>query len=201
MPGTGPGSEPGWAAYASSQFRVGTNYFRNLVAHDPNWAPRNFDVDTDLARLARVDNGASAAVDPDLRKFFANGGRLLLYHGTADGLIPYGNTVNYYESVIALTGEKQAQDKIRLYLVPGMEHCSGGDGACVIDWLSALENWEEHGKTPGAIPATHPASTTGTRGQLTGRAFTRPVCPYPQVARYKGSGDTDDARNFSCVTP
>ena len=201
MPGTGPGSESLWAAYASPEFGIGTSYFRNLVAHDTNWDPRDFDVDTDMARAAKVDNGATAAMNPDLRKFFAHGGKLLLYHGTADGLIPYGNTVNYYESVVAMTGQKQAQDKIRLYLVPGMSHCSGGDCACIIDWLNVLENWDEHSEAPGAIPATHPATTMGTQGALTDKAFTRPICPYPQVARYQGSGNADDASNFSCVAP
>ena len=201
MPGTGPGSEPLWAAYASPQFGIGTNYFRNLVTRDPNWDPRDFDVDTDIARAARVDSGATAAMDPDLRKFFAHGGKLLLYHGTADGLIPYGNTVNYYESVIALTGKEQVQDKIRLYLVPGMAHCSGGDGASLIDWLSALENWDENGEAPDAILATHPSAIMETQNSVPGKAFTRPACPYPKVARYKGSGNADDASSFSCAAP
>lgn len=201
IPGTGPGSEPLWAAYASPQFGIGTNYFRNLVARDPNWDPRDFDVDTDLARAAQVDGGATAAVDPDLRKFFASGGKLLLYHGTADGLIPYGNTVNYYESVVSTTGREQAPDSIRLYLVPGMSHCSGGDGACNVDWLTALENWDERGEAQGAIPAAHPAAAMGTQAPEPGKAFTRPVCPYPQVARYRGSGSEDDAGSFSCAAP
>lgn len=201
MPGTGVGSELGWAAYASPQFEVGTNYFRNLVARDPNWTPRDFDIDSDLARATRVDNGATAAMDPDLRKFFAKDGKLLLYHGTADSLISYGNTVNYYESVITLIGKEQAQNKIHLYLVPGMAHCNGGDGACVINWLSVLENWDENGKAPDSIPATHPAATKSTQGSLSSKAFTRPVCQYPKVAQYKGSGDMDDASNFLCIEP
>lgn len=201
IPGTGPGSEPTWAAYASPQFSFGTNYFRSLVARDPNWSPHTFDVDTDLARATRVDNGVTAAMDPDLRKFFAKDGKLLLYHGTTDGLIPYGNTVNYYDSVLALIGKEQAENNIRLYLVPGMDHCSGGDGACVVNWLSALENWDKNGKAPDAIPATRPATRAGMQGTSSTKVFTRPVCPYPKVARYKGNGDPNDASSFSCVMP
>lgn len=201
IPGTGPGSESQWAVFASPDFGIGDSYFRNLVARDPNWNLLDFDVDKDMARMVEVDNGASRAMDPDLRKFFAHDGKLLLYHGMADGMIPYGNTVNYYKSVVDMIGEEQTQDKIRLYLAPGMEHCAGGDGACIIDWLTAMENWEEHGETPGAIPASHPAVTMGAQGPVPGEAFTRPVCPYPQVAKYNGSGNTDDAGSFSCVAP
>ncbi|HJR71380.1 MAG TPA: tannase/feruloyl esterase family alpha/beta hydrolase, partial [Gammaproteobacteria bacterium] len=104
FPGTGVGSEPAWAAYASPQFSIGTNYFRSVVAGDASWDPATFDLGRDLARLARQDAGAADAMDSDLSAFVARGGKLLLYHGTTDGLIPYGNTLNYYHMVIEKLG-------------------------------------------------------------------------------------------------
>ena len=204
MPGTGAGSEPLWAAYASPQFSIGTNYFRNVVVHDLSWNPASFNPDTDLARADQLDGGAAAAMDPDLSKFIAHGGKLITYHGTTDGLIPYGNSVNYYDSVVAKLGQKRTQGSVRFYLIPGMDHCSGGEGAYAIDWVTALENWAEKGEAPGALPAVHPAlPPAGPPGaqRAPAKGFSRPACPYPQVAKYQGSGDTADAASFSCRAP
>jgi feruloyl esterase len=203
MPGTGPGSEPLWGAYASPGFAIGTNYFRNVVANDPAWDPATFDLSRDLARAERTDNGAAKAMDPDLSAFIARGGKLITYHGTTDGLIPFRNSVNYYESVVAEVGERAVEDSVRLYLVPGMDHCSGGDGAFAIDWLTPLENWVEKDEPPGALPAAHPVGVPGLPGSppSPGKPFTRPVCAYPLVAKYKGSGDDSLATNFDCVSP
>jgi feruloyl esterase len=203
MPGTGPGSEPLWVAYASPQFGIGTSYFRNLVARNPTWDPATFDVDRDLTRAEQVDGGVHDAMNPDLSAFITRGGKLITYHGTTDGLIPHSNSVNYYRSVAARLGEDAIKDRVMLYLIPGMDHCFGGEGAFAIDWLTALEEWTEKGKTPGALPATHPAMTPGPPGAppSPGKAFTRLACPYPQVARYKGSGDEADAASFACVAP
>jgi feruloyl esterase len=203
MPGTGPGSELEWGAYASPGFDIGTNYFRNVVVGDPKWDPATFNVDADLPRAEQVDAGAAKAMDPDLSAFVGRGGKLILFHGTADGLIPYGNTVNYYESVVEKLGAQAASGGVRLYLVPGMAHCSGGDGAYEVDWLSALENWVEKSEAPGALTARHPAvsGSESTDAPSTGPAFYRPVCVYPEVARYRGSGDETDAASFECKAP
>lgn len=195
LPGTGPGSEPLWAAYASPGFQIGTNLFRSTVVQDPDWDPATFDVDRDLALAAARDAGAADAMDPDLSAFVERGGKLLVFHGTTDGLIPYGNSVDYHERVVAELGQDAVDDHVALYLVPGMDHCSGGAGAWQVDWLSALERWVEDGDTPGALPALHPAPAGN------GGSFTRPVCPYPQVARYDGTGDTSDAASFQCMSP
>jgi feruloyl esterase len=202
MPGTGPASEPLWGAYASPMFSIGTSYFRHVVAKDPQWDPAGFDLDRDLARAEQVDGGAADAMDPDISKFVARGGKLLTYHGTADGLIPYGNTVNYHHSVVAKLGAAKAQDAVRLYLVPGMDHCSGGEGAHAVDWLTPLEHWVEHGQAPGTLAGTHPATTGGGPPGMPPaaptNAFTRPVCPYPQLPVYRGSGDPALAESFRC---
>jgi len=204
MPGTGPASEPLWAAYASPQFGIGTSYFRSVVAKDPAWNPATFDVDRDVARAEAVDNGAAKAMNPDLSAFVDRGGKLITYHGTTDGLIPYENSVNYHESVVDEIGRK-ADDSVKLYLVPGMDHCSGGEGAFQVDWLTPLERWVEQGEAPAALQAAHPATTAGgppgAPPQRATEAFARPVCPYPQVPTYRGTGDTADAASFECVAP
>jgi feruloyl esterase len=200
FPGTGPGSEPLWAAYASPQFAIGTDLFRHVVFADPTWDPATFDAERDLARAEQLDAGAAAAMEPDLSAFVARGGKLLLYHGTTDGLIPYQNTVNYYESVVATLGAS-AEEHVKLYLVPGMDHCAGGEGAFAIDWLSAMEGWAERGETPAALPALHPAAPPGVPGVVPSSSFTRPACVYPAVAQYKGMGDVNAAASFECVVP
>jgi feruloyl esterase len=205
MPGTGVGSEPLWAAYATPEFSIGTNYFRNVVVNDPSWNPVTFDVDRDLARAEAVDNGAANAMDPDLSRFVDRGGKLITYHGTTDGLVPYANSVNYYDAVVKELG-RNAADAVKLYLVPGMDHCSGGEGAFAIDWLTPLERWVERGEEPGALPAarppTAPFSPPGAPPPApAGVSFTRPVCPYPQVPTYRGSGDVADEASFECVEP
>jgi feruloyl esterase len=205
MPGTGPASELLWAAYASPQFGIGTNYFRNLVMRDPKWDPTQFDVDTDLARAERIDNGAIAAMSPDLGRFFARGGKLITYHGTTDGLISYVNSVNYFESVIARLGRATVKKSARLYVIPGMDHCSGGEGAHSIDWLGGLDAWATSGVPPESLPSLHPAiappGMPGMPAPPASKPFERPACPYPQVARYKGAGDTTQAASFECRTP
>jgi feruloyl esterase len=207
FPGTGVGSEPLWAAYASPQFAIGTSYFRHVVAGDPAWDPAAFDLERDLKRMVEQDAGVADAMTPELSGFAARGGKLLLYHGTTDGLIPYVNTVNYYASAAYRLGVERGQrpdDHIKLYLVPGMDHCAGGEGAFAIDWLSAMEDWVERGVTPGALPAAHPATPAGAPGAPAGAPsvpFTRPACAYPAVAEYKGSGDPTAAASFECVAP
>ena len=201
MPGTGPASETLWAAYASPQFGIGTSYFRNVVVNDQSWDPATFDIDADVARAEAQDGGAAKAMEPDLSAFFAHGGKLITYHGTADGLIPYGNTVNYFESVVAKLGADVVKDHAALYLVPGMSHCQGGDGASAVDWIGALEEFDRTGKVPSSLLATHPAQQPGPPGApaTPGKAFTRPVCPYPQLAKYTGQGDDADAASWQCA--
>lgn len=192
MPGTGPGSEPAWAAYASEGFRIGSNYFRNLVARDPDWSVAEFDVDRDLARAEAFDDNAAKAMDPDISAFVERGGKLMLYHGTTDGLIPYRNTVNYYASVVEALGSDTADDHVKLFLVPGMDHCSGGAGAYAVDWLGAMEQWAEDGIPPAKdLTGRHPAR----EGQAD---FTRPLCAYPERPVYDGEGDTAQAGSYSC---
>jgi feruloyl esterase len=136
-----------------------------------------------------------------LSDFIAGGGKLLIYHGTTDGMLPYKNSVNYYESAVKALGAEAIDDNVKFYLVPGMDHCSGGEGAFLVDWLSALELWEEEGLTPAALQGVHPAAGSGQSVGSPGKVFTRPICPYPQIAQYNGGGDPDDAASFRCADP
>lgn len=130
------------------------------------------------------------STNPDLRGFQAHGGKLILYHGWADSLLSPYNTLDYYDSVVAKLGQKDTDGFVRLFMVPGMEHCGGGPGPSVFDAVESLDQWVEHGVAPEHINAAHLSAGKVDR--------TRPLCRYPQVARYKGSGSTDEAGNFAC---
>ena len=131
------------------------------------------------------------AQNPDLKGFISRGGKLIHYHGWADPQIPTGSSLDYYQSVVkAMGGASRIHGNYRMYLVPGMAHCGGGSGTSTFDMLAALEQWVEKGVAPDSIPAARVANGQTNR--------TRPLCAYPQVATYKGSGSVDDAANFVC---
>ena len=192
FPGLQPTSEPGWVPVISGPepFAISMWMFR-LVHDDLSWDWRTFDLEADLS-LANRKLGFLNAIDPDLRKFKGRGGKLLLYHGWNDQLIAPENTINYYDSVLAKIGGQQG-DWIRLFMAPGMNHCAGGAGPNAFDAVAALEQWVERKQAPEQIVASHSANGKVDR--------TRPLCPYPQVATYKGSGSIDDAVNFICKAP
>jgi len=132
-----------------------------------------------------------AAVDKDLTPFKKRGGKLLMYTGWSDPVVPPQDTVAYYEGVAkTMGGLEKTRDFYRFFIAPGMGHCAGGPGPNSFDMQTALERWLEQGMAPDAVVATHSISGVVDRS--------RPLCPYPQVATYKGSGDTNDAVNFSC---
>ena len=130
--------------------------------------------------------------NPDLSAFKGRGGKLLTYHGWNDPAISALSSINYYSSVLAKMGSDQ-ENWYRLFLKPGMGHCRGGPGPDQFTALAALERWRETGTAPEHILATHVANN---RVEMT-----RPLCPYPQVAHYKGAGSTNDAANFTCKAP
>ena len=113
-----------------------------------------------------------------------------MYHGWNDQLIQPSNSINYYSSVSKAMGARETDDFARLFMVPGMTHCAGGPGPNTFDAVGALEQWVEHGTKPAQMIASH--STSGVVDR------TRPLCPYPQVASYTGSGSLDEAANFIC---
>ncbi len=195
------GSELLWANRIYNAGGPPLAYFKYFYFADMNWDWKTFDFadpktfqllyDAD-AKLRAVLN----STDPDIGSFKNAGGKLILYHGWNDQNIAPRNTVNYYESVVAMQGgAANAQTFVRLFMSPGMGHCGGGDGGTpsTADLLTAISNWVEKGQAPESIPASH---TTAGKVDLT-----RPLCAYPQVETYKGSGDINDAANFTCANP
>ena len=182
----------GWAAYfAGRPAPARVEFWRLWVFNDPTWEPTSFDFDRDVV-YADAKMAAVAANDPDLAAFKKRGGRLLMYHGWADPVSPPEDGIRYYESVgRAMGGIEKTADFFRLFLAPGMDHCGGGPGPNMFDALGALDQWVSAGVAPGKIIATHL-----TEGNID---RTRPLCPYPQVARWKGTGSTDDADSFVCA--
>lgn len=159
---------------------------RILGFQDADYDWHRFDLDRDMPRI----DGAAGfvdAVDPDLSSFKANGGKLLLYVGWADPAITAKNTIGYYESVLGKMGSEQS-DWMRLFPVPGMGHCGGGDGPNTFDTIGVMEKWREQGTAPASIPARNPRT-----------GLSRPLCPYPETAKYAGSGEVADAANWSCA--
>ena len=191
-PGSSPGFEGGYRmpTPGSPLNPLFTDTPRYVGRQDANWDVMTFDLEKDLA-LAMKNAAFIEAADPNLAKFKARGGKLLLYHGWADPGPAPENTINYVSAVANKLGGKQ-DDWMRLFLMPGMGHCRGGVGPDQADFLGALEKWREAGQAPAQITASRAASQGRTE-------MTRPLCPYPQVAKYTGSGSTDDAKNFMCT--
>ena len=161
---------------------------RILGFHDPDYDWHKFNLDRDMPKIDAAA-GFVDAVDPDLRAFKAEGGKLIMYHGWDDPGIAPENTIYYYNSVLKEMGKNQA-DWMRLFMVPGMGHCRGGPGPNEFDTITALEKWREGGEAPASILGTNANS-----------GLSRPLCPYPQYAKYDGSGDPKDAVNWSCTAP
>jgi feruloyl esterase len=194
FPGLEPGSELGWTAFAGpAPFPISNDYFRYVVHGDAAWDYRTFDIEKDVALAEKVDqDNILKAIDPDLTKFAANGGKLILYHGWNDNQIAPLNSVNYFNSVVAkLGGFEKTEESVRLFMAPGMDHCSGGEGPNSFDMVAPLEQWVEHGTAPDLVIASHRTENQVDR--------TRPLCPYPQTAKYKSAGSIDDAANFTCT--
>jgi Tannase and feruloyl esterase len=199
--GRGPGS-----AYGDGYVR---NYFRYMVTGDPKWNVLTANLDASLKQAETTTGAELDATNPDLSKFAARGGKLILYHGWNDAAISPWNSIDYYESVQKQMGEEKASSFVKLYMAPGMEHCVGGPGPNSFGQLGlstsgpskygifdSLVDWVEKSTPPESVVATKYAPGDHGANKV---AMTRPLCPYPQVAKYKGTGDTNDAANFSCA--
>jgi feruloyl esterase len=209
------GSELGWGravvngAGFADQGLEGLRYLLFDTAPGPQWTAKDFDLARDYQRFG-ISHAIMAADNPDLRKFKRTGAKLLMYVGWADrGRAPVN--VDYYETVERVMGGKaNTQDFFRLFAIPGMGHCFGGEGPDKVDYLSALEAWVEQGKAPDVLIAEklkpqpkgdYAYLLTGFPDKPEDIAFTRPIYPYPLETQYKGSGDPDKAENFEPAAP
>ncbi|HXJ89446.1 MAG TPA: tannase/feruloyl esterase family alpha/beta hydrolase [Candidatus Binatia bacterium] len=177
-----------WAGYfVGKDEPARLEFWRSWVFHDPAWDLRSFDFDKDLAfadhALPQIDS-----MDSNLTQFKQRHGRLLMYCGWADPVVPPEEGIGYYESVERAT--PGTPDFFRLFMVPGMGHCGGGPGPNTFDPLGTLDRWVSDGTPPDKIIASHLTDGKVDR--------TRPLCPWPQVARFKGSGNSDDAAQYVC---
>jgi tannase/feruloyl esterase len=195
--------QPPPAQQTDHHAKIGIPFFEYFVFDNPSWDFRTFNWISDPAyvddkvvvpgqTLASVLN----SIDPDLMKFQARGGKLIQYHGFSDPEVPPLTSINYFESVVKFpdaSPQWMTQEFYRLFMVPGMNHCKGGPGANVFDMLTPLVHWVEDDIAPERVIATHYVNNNPAQGVQ----FTRPLCPYPKEAEYKG-GNTNDAANFFC---
>jgi feruloyl esterase len=183
-----PGTELRWARTAGgpAPAELFLDEFRYVVYADAGWDWRTFDLDRDAAKAHAIDKGVDE-LDPRLGEF-ARHGKLLLYHGWADQQVAPGSSVEFFTAAKKASGDT---DWVRLFMAPGMAHCSGGEGPDTFDKLGALEDWVERGKAPERIVASHKTAGKVDR--------TRPLCAYPMVAKYKGTGSVDEAGSFICA--
>jgi feruloyl esterase len=176
-----------------ADFNLGENTMRYLVFNPPkpDYDYKTFDFDRDTHLLDNWSKLADAK-DPDLSKFHKRGGKLLMTYGWADPILEPMAGVNYYERAVATNGPATS-DFFRLFMVPGMSHCGGGIGPDRHDPMTAMVNWVEKDRAPASMVASRVVDNKVVRS--------RPLCAYPQVARYSGNGSIDDAANFRCVAP
>lgn len=210
FPGQPPGAEAivqgrsGWEGTivgardglgSSGGLTLAQSYLRFMVFDPPpgpTWDYRTFNFDTDPPRMAGYAAKANAT-NPDLRTLKQRGGKIIHYHGWADPMLTALMSVDYYDSVLAKMGEKDTKAFYRFFLIPGMFHCRGGPGCGSVDWLSPIVDWVEKGKAPDKLIGSHVEEGVTKR--------TRPLCPYPEVAKYRGAGSIDAAEDFICAPP
>ncbi len=218
FPGFTPGDETSWREWVIGESPEGAssaqylrNYFRYMVTGDPKWNALTADVDA-MLKLSREKMAADLdATNPDMSRFAAHGGKLILYHGWNDQAISPWNTVAFYEQVQAAMGAEKAASFTRLYMAPGVEHCTGGPGPSAMGQFGlmpakgpqfglfdSLQDWVEKGAPDEDVFATKYAP--GADGKVK-PVMTRPLCAYPRVAKYKGTGETNDPASFECAAP
>jgi feruloyl esterase len=214
FPGFLPGGEEGgdgwatWIGHAPGrdlQTIFASGFYANMISTQDPVDLKTINVET-AVKLADDQQGQTFnAIDPDLKAFARRGGKLIVYHGWSDAALPPVASINYYNSVEEALGPGKPSLFMRLFMVPGMQHCGGGPGANSFgqftpagdadhDLSLALERWVEKGTAPDKLIATKFVDDKTEKGV----AMTRPLCAYPQAATYKGSGDINDAANFEC---
>jgi len=220
FPGFLPGAEEGgggWGTWITGRapgqsllFGFGIGFFANMVYEKPDWSYKTANLDEAFAAALAKTGRVTDAVDPDLGRFAARGGKLILYHGWNDPAISALNTIDYHDSVVRTMGGDRASAFLRLYMLPGVQHCGDGPGPGGFDERAtdprrdlflALKSWVEDAAAPAALVGTRYEDSEGPPPPGAKVVRTRPLCPYPQVAKYRGAGDTSDAASFACAAP
>jgi feruloyl esterase len=228
FPGFTPGAEvgslpgSGWDGWifgpkpgASTQARFGVGFMQGMVTGDARWQPGEFDFDHDAEPVIRKFGPILNATDPDLSRFAAHGGKLILFHGWADAAIPPASTIKYYESIKDKIGGTKRAEFVRLFMVPGMQHCFAGPGPSSFggiapavqpsdpntDLSAAVEQWVEKGIAPESVRAVKPKNVLAglfdaSRG---GVERTGLLCAYPKQAKWNRTGNPNDAASYTCV--
>lgn len=192
-------SVPSEARIAAGQSPPNIGFFR-LALNNPSWDWRTLDLDVDMAITDRwIAANRTNALDPDVRAFAKRGGKLIIWQGWADGTNVPQSSINYYTRIRDVLGERATSNAVRLFMAPGMGHCGYGYGPNTFDGIGVLMDWVEKGMAPDQIDASYVAGEN--YGKDVKPTRTRPLCPYPQVARYNGSGSIDEAGNFRCRLP
>jgi len=173
----------------SAYYGFGNGIIGTFVYNNPKWSYVGYDYDNFREEAERVTETLDAK-NPDLSAFRKRGGRLLIYTGWSDAAIPPQSVINYYENVVA--HDQTAKADVRLYMMPGMEHCHGGRGPSWVNWLAEIDKWATSGKAPEEIVAYWLDEKKQPNGS-------RILCPYPKVAKYDGKGDPRNASSFSCT--
>jgi len=229
VPGNYPGSENGgdfelWVTGNKSFMPLPANDLTTLVIEnamhrEPGFNLEEFDPVAGLQRLGEVMHALDIP-PPDFSAFHANGGKLIVYNGWNDHPCRAKVLEEWHFETERMNGVEKSGEFLRTFMVPGMVHCIGGPGAWAADYIQAIVDWVEKGQAPDRIVAEHPGELTFLEGQtvVMGRTvswaeavmdahaakpdakrFSRPLCPYPKYAQYKGSGSIDEAANFDCV--
>lgn len=171
------------------------DYIRYPLFVNPNYDFSTFNFDTDTLTARTKLRPIYDAFETDLKPFQQRGGKLLMYHGWGDSLISPFLSIDYWGQIRTKMGAAEVDKFARFYMVQGMDHCGGGSGASNFIMMQALANWVEKGIAPDGTNADNTVIGSGSDGR------TRPMCPYPQIATYKGTGDTKAAANFTCQNP
>ena len=187
-----PGSELGWGNVGGPTPSGESLEGMTKIVFKPGWDYHTIRVPDDVERAVKADDGLLYGGDPDLSRFFGRGGKLLMYHGWADPLVTPDASLIMFKRINDAVGAAAARS-LALFMVPGMGHCQGGPGTDTFDKVAAVDAWVASGTKPASIIASH--ATAGIVDR------TRPLCAYPAVARYVGSGSTDEAKNFRCQAP
>ena len=218
FPGFVPGGEEGeggWVTWITGDapgkgllFAFGNGYFSDMVYSKADWDYKQVKLDEVLAASDQEFSSVLNSFDSNMKAFQSRGGKVIIYHGWNDAAISPLSAINYYDSVVKTMGQREADSFVRLYMVPGLQHCAGGPGTDVFgqigistafdarhDIYLAVEDWVEKGTAPSTIIAAK-LDAPGPSGKVT---MSRPLCAYPQQAKYKGTGDPNDAANFTCT--